>query len=100
MTFETKTTMELGDIQTVEFECKKCHKISTWPIAAITQPPISCECGSPHSTYWMSRDGETSKAITHLLELIKRLAVANEPFNLRFGVKGFAASDRASSGKD
>jgi hypothetical protein len=99
MTIETRTTVEPRDIQTVEFECKKCNKVSSWPIGKITQPPTSCECGVPHSTHWMSPGGDTFTSITHLLDAIKRLAAAEagEHFRIRFGVNGIEREMRKSS---
>jgi hypothetical protein len=88
MTIETRTTMELGDIQTFEFECKNCHKISSWPISETKHIPVSCECGGVHGTQWMPYGGDTHAALTGLMNLINRFAGANEPFNIRFGVKG------------
>jgi len=100
MTFETKTTMELTDIETVEFKCKKCSKVTSYPITAIKSPPTSCDCVQPHGTQWMSYGGDTFAAVNNLLVLIKRLAEADEQFTLRFGVKGISASVPASRGKD
>ena len=98
MTVETRTTVELGDIQTVEFECKKCGKVTSWPIGKITHPPTYCECGAPQYTMWMSQGGETFMAISSLLVVIKRFSSADEPFKLRFGIRG--VSGRASSETD
>jgi hypothetical protein len=67
MTIETKTTIELGDIQTIEFECKKCNRVSSYPIGKIASPPTSCDCGVPHHTQWMSHGGDTFMSTSRLM---------------------------------
>lgn len=98
MTVETTTTIELGDIQAIEFECKNCHGIVKWPIKSFKQPPTECLCD--HRKQWMSVGGDTYAAIVRLTELIRRFgAVENEPFLMKFAVSGVSASGRASGDK-
>ncbi len=89
MTVETKTTIELSDIMTVEFECKNCHAATSWPIGIAKIPPVSCAC---QSGVWMAQGGETYTAIADLIALVRRLGKADkEAFSMRFGVKGTSA---------
>lgn len=95
MTIETKTTVQLSDIRTVEFECKKCHSISSWPLEIAREVPVKCHCDSEQ---WMAYGGDQYAAMARLLMLMQRFSTANnEPFVMRFGL---AASVHASDDKD
>jgi len=95
MTIETKTTIQLNDICTVEFECKKCHSQTVWPIGIAKSPPIKCHCDEQQ---WMVHGGDQFMALSRLLQLIQRVSEAkNEPFIMRFGL---SASFPVSDGKD
>lgn len=93
MTIETKTTIQLSDIKAVEFECKNCHRVVSWPLDTARNPPFSCECaGSPQ---WMSVGGDTYRDLTHLIALIQRYGKSNgEQFVLRFTVNGLLEINR------
>jgi len=87
MTIETKTTIQLCDIKTVEFECRRCHRIISWPIGAAGKPPVQCACDG--SGPWMSAGGETYRGLIELFGLMQRFAKTNgDEFTLRFGVEG------------
>jgi hypothetical protein len=95
MTVETKTTIQPSDIITVEFECKKCHSLRTWPIAVARHPPVACNCCEADDQ-WMTTGGDVYAALTDLIALLQRFGKAqNEPFAIRLGVKNAIASDRA-----
>lgn len=85
MTVETKTTIQLSDFATVEFECANCHSISSWPLNVAKFPPAKCHCSQE---LWMPIGGDIYRNITDLIELIKRFAGSKgkEPFILRFGL--------------
>jgi hypothetical protein len=42
MTISTKTTLDVSDIQAIEFECMSCHSKVTMPVNTFGGPPISC----------------------------------------------------------
>jgi hypothetical protein len=97
MTIETKTTIELSDIVTVEFECKNCHAIRAWPIDAFQQPPSDCGCDSGQ---WMVIGADTYTRISNGIFLIRALAgMTKEPFSIRFGIRN-GSLGRVSGGKD
>lgn len=99
MTVETKTTIELSDIDSVEFECKHCHSVSAWPLSVARRPPARCHC--ENSPQWMVGGGDMDNNITRLIELMRRLSEAQkEPFTMRFAIKSAALGDRASRAKD
>lgn len=98
MTVETKTTIQLSDITTIEFECAKCHTVASYPLDVVQHPQGSCANGCGE---WMPFAGDTYKSLTKLIELVKRFGKAtSEPFILRFGVKPEIASGRAFGEKD
>jgi len=85
MTVETKSTIEFGDIQTIEFECKNCHFVRSWPIDAFQAPPHECACDSG---LWMALGGDTYSKIKHAVSFIHALkAMTKEPFSIRLGIK-------------
>jgi hypothetical protein len=94
MTIETKTTIQLSDVTGIEFQCKNCGRIVSWPIQTAKTPPTECECNPTQG--WMPYGGNTFASLVKLIDLIKLWSSAtNEPFNLRFVV-----SDLSSSAKD
>lgn len=96
MTVETKTTIELSDITTIEFECEKCHSISLWPLSRAKNPPTSCPCTAGEQ--WMPINGDKQRAIANLISLIQMFSkTEGEPYTMRFGL---SASVHASGGKD
>ena len=86
MTIETKTTIELGDISTVEFECNACHSKTVWPLSVSKNPPAKCSCSEKE---WMTIGGDKYRDLAALISLLQRLAASRgEPFTLRLGLKG------------
>jgi hypothetical protein len=93
MTVETKTTIELSDVTTVEFECNKCHSITLWPLEAAKVPPPKCYCSDQP---WFTIGGETYEGIASLISLMKRFKeIKKEPFIMRFGIKSVSAAGHA-----
>ncbi len=76
MTIETKTTIQLSDVTAVEFTCKNCGRIITWPIGA-AKVPTECDCKPPMQAGWMPYGGETYAGLMRLLTLIKQWGSAN-----------------------
>ena len=97
MTVETKTTIQLSDIKTIEFECAKCHTVTSYPLELAKQAQGSCANGCGE---WMPYAGDTYKSITQLIDLVKRFGNAtSEPYTLRFGIKPASASGHAADSK-
>src|ERR1700733_2218206 len=42
MTVETHTTIDLNDVQAIEFECGNCHAKIAIPVANLKHPQITC----------------------------------------------------------
>lgn len=85
MTIETKTTIQLSDVKAIEFWCKSCSRMVSYPIGSARNPPFKCEClGSPQ---WMGVGDNTYRDLTMLISLIQRYGQTNgEQFFLRFEV--------------
>jgi hypothetical protein len=97
MTIETKTTLQLSDLKVIEFECKNCHRILSWPLENFKEPPLNCDCNARGQ--WMPHGGDTFASIIKLIRSINQFSQANnEPFAIRFVVRGI--SDHAASDKD
>ena len=94
MTIETKTTIQVNDVLTVEFECANCHAITSWPVTVAKNPPTQCYCGKGQ---WMVHGGPEYAAITDLIALLQQFRKAANPmYIMRFGL---AASVHASGSK-
>jgi hypothetical protein len=97
MTVETKTTIQLNDITTIDFECGKCHMITSCPIQSAQHPQAACAC-SPQEQ-WMPYAGDTYRELSKLIELIKRFGgSAKEPYTLRFGIKNESLAHASRAG--
>jgi hypothetical protein len=97
MTVETKTTIQLSDVDTVEFKCTACGSVYAIPIGIAQAPPMGCHCDA--DKHWLIGGDETYRGIMELLTLVKRFGKAQpKTFELRFGLKT-SASVPASSGK-
>ena len=98
MTVETRTTIQLSDVTAVEFKCKSCGRVLSWPIEA-AKVPTECDCRGYMQPGWMPIGSETYAGLVKLLDLIKQWGRAdNESFTLQFVVRGLSAP--AVSGKD
>jgi hypothetical protein len=98
MTLETKTTIQLSDIETIEFKCADCGSVFVCPIEIAKTAPMACHCNP--TKFWMIGGDETYRGISELLQLIRRFGTSQpETFEFCFGIKKQAAA-RASSDKD
>lgn len=98
MTVETKTTIELSDIGDVQFECKNCGFVATYPLRKFRSPPTACGCHQEKQ--WMTHGGEMYAGISQMVELMRRMSNAtSEPFTMRFGLRGALDSAPASDSK-
>ncbi len=96
MMAETRTSIQLSDIQTVEFECKKCRTVTAWPLG-LQRPPL-VQCASCDAGQWMHYGGEMFVALSKLLDSMRRFSGAGEEaFIMRFGL---SSSVRADGGED
>jgi len=97
MTIETKTTLQLSDIITVEFECAQCHAVTSWPLLVARNPPTRCRCTEQD---WMGKGSDMYSNISDLITLLQQFSKAkNGPFIMRFGINYDASLARASGSK-
>lgn len=93
MTVETKTTIQANDIKSIEFECKNCGAMSTWPIKVAKQPPTMCRCSPDRQ--WMTIGGASYASIVDFIELIRRMSeLEKEPFIMRLGISGHVSGEK------
>lgn len=97
MTVETRTTIQLSDVATIEFECGECSRVVSIPLLAARNPQTGCECSH---NQWMTIGGDTYRQLGQLILMMQQFSGSrNEPFKMRFGLKS-SISDRVSSDKD
>lgn len=87
MTIETRYSIQISDIKTVEFECKKCGAASTRQIGDVKKSPYHCpNC----SEIFMGSPSKAEEHFQHLLDLADFFSEmeAELPFRLKLQVKG------------
>ncbi|SRR6266404_991206 len=95
MTIETRTTIQLSDIEAIEFQCKNCNVKYVYPIKQFEGPPIFCGCNTQDA--WFVANSPDRSDIAKLGEVVRRFS--NQPqskFTLRLEVKGVSASREAN----
>lgn len=86
MTVKTLTSIELGDIKTIEFECGKCHTRTAFPIEKFRYPVTVCNVCEPDRQLLID-GGEELSGIVKLGQLIQRLSrLDRERFIMRFEI--------------
>lgn len=98
MTLETRTTIELGDIKAIEFECAACHAKTTILIEKFTQSPT--RCSSCDSKQWLIHGSQDWDSIKHFVEAIRFFS--NRPpeaFAIRIEITNTSASGHAVGGR-
>jgi hypothetical protein len=90
MTTETRTTIELGDVLAIEFECKKCGAKIAVPIEKFRQAPLRCAaCDTQEAEQWLVANGPESdhSRIGRLAQLIAQLSeLKPEHFAMRLEI--------------
>ena len=83
MTEKTVRSIEMADIQAVEFECKACRAKLSIPAGAYKVPPLHCaSCDSEQQ--WVVPGGQDQRDFVHLGEVIQRMRdFAPRPFAVR-----------------
>ncbi len=91
MTIETRTTLELSDIRSVEFECANCHVKTTVPIDKFKQPPISCH--GCESEQWFVPGSKDLSDLIHMVRSMGRFSeVGKGLFIMRFDLADASGS--------
>lgn len=84
MTNETRTTIQLSDMQAVEFECSECHCRVVRPMGAWKSSLSECpECGSN----WNAYRGTMSFLMQMASQISKTSVIDTDkqaPFTVRF----------------
>jgi hypothetical protein len=86
MTTEKRTTISLGDVLAIEFECHTCHSKVIRPITLDNAVPPRCSRGC--QVQWFTDSSTDYQNLKHLLELISFCSKINsKDFTFRFEVK-------------
>jgi DNA replicative helicase MCM subunit Mcm2 (Cdc46/Mcm family) len=86
MTIETNTTIELGDIKTIEFECRKCHTKIVYPIESYSHPPTRCSA-CENAEQWLIHGAEDWMDLDKLGRILQRFSQTGKGrFALRLGI--------------
>jgi hypothetical protein len=95
MTIETKTTIEMRDIKTVEFECGTCHTKVVYDIEKFTVPMMICYTCHPSKTLVAERssDDQDIRCLIHMIQKFSKLDPST--FRMRFSVENLSASREA-----
>jgi hypothetical protein len=98
MTLETRTTIELGDIRAIEFECAACHARTAIPIEKFNQPPTRCSsCDSKQWLVMGSQDWEDIRRFVGAIRFFSNRAP--ETFAIRIEITNVSASGHAVGGR-
>ena len=77
MTSEVRTTIQLSDIRTVEFECLHCHSRIVRPVGGTQPLMLGCpECGDN----WAHYRGDM-EVLTRLASQLAKLSGIDDPKN-------------------
>jgi hypothetical protein len=83
MTIETRTTVELSDINAVEFECRKCGTKTVRKIDGNYVTPVACDnC----KEQWFLGLGPESGELGHFIERIGYYSGKGFPYLLRLQI--------------
>jgi hypothetical protein len=93
MTVETRTTIELGDVKAVEFECSNCHVKTIVPLNKFKQPPISCR--GCNSEQWFVPGSEDFNDLIQMVRSMERFSKPNKLFSMRFDISPVASREGA-----
>jgi hypothetical protein len=85
MTLETKHLIEIGDIVSIEFTCKKCTSTLLYSIAQFGRVPTQCPNCKEDIVEHLGPD---YVAIEEAIKAIKRLKDRHIPVRLRFEIIG------------
>jgi hypothetical protein len=80
MTVETRTTITLGDLTHVEFECGKCYVRTIRPLSDDTFVPATCPASGCDNKNWFTMGSQEHQDLRTLINLIHR---ATEPERIR-----------------
>lgn len=82
MTIKTITSIELSDVQAVEFECEGCHSKVSYPLDKFTHPLTICNTCKPERQFIVYGSTEFAEWIK-FVELLKRFSKKNSNFAFR-----------------
>ena len=96
MTRKTVTSIQLRDIQAVEFECGVCHMKVSYPLEKFSHPLTVCNACQPQKQFIVYGSTEFAEWVK-FAELLKRFAQTEDTnfiFRLEIGDVSREANDR------
>lgn len=91
MTVETKCLVDLSDIISVEFACKRCGSKLLHSIAKFDAAPVACtNCKED----MLEERGPDAVAIEEAIGALRRLSNRSLPIQLRFEIAGVGVPKR------
>jgi hypothetical protein len=103
MTVETRRTIELTDIDAIEYECRKCGATTVRLLDESHRIPVACgNC----ATVWTIETSQEHMDLMRFVSLLRYFpkSTANAHVRIKLEVRGIEesvnASGRASGGKD
>ena len=91
MTVETRTTIELGDVKAVEFECSNCHVKMVLPLDKFKQPFVNCR--ACNSEQWFVPGSEDFNDLIQMIRAMERFSKPSKHFRMRFDVSAVASRE-------
>ena len=87
MTVETRTTIDVGDLLSIEIECPKCHQRTVRKFSAANYFPRQCDSMHCRTVFYADPSREYNEMLNALDTLGKYATSEKNPMVLRFEVK-------------
>jgi DNA replicative helicase MCM subunit Mcm2 (Cdc46/Mcm family) len=86
MTAETKTTVYLSELKSVEFECKVCHARVIVPISEDAFVPGGCPSPTCKNQHWYTINSGEHRELKGIIDSIRRYQ-SSQNYSMRFEVE-------------
>ena len=91
MTIETRTTIQIPDIKSIEFECNKCHTKTAYTVDQYKFPLTRCTT-CDDSEQWLIAGGTEWEDLKRLGDVVRRFSKPNGKFSVRLEITTPSAS--------
>ncbi len=80
MTIETKTSIELSDVESIEFQCEGCGAKVVYPVQSFKGPPIRCSvCPDENQKQWLVPGNQDFSALVALGQTLQLFSGPSKP---------------------
>ena len=88
MTIEIRTTIEMKDVLSLEFECSKCHAKISFPVGTFDAAPIRCTACGDKGEQWIIPGSGEWEDLKRLGQIVRWYSAEKpSPFRLRLELK-------------